>query len=262
MAWSYRTRRTFTRTARRSFRRRGVARPRYSHRRRRVRRSNKTTSAYVTLTQNAQWTLFQDETTPTTSGLVRTWNAFQFSPVTVPGFLDYRSTYSHFRIVKAKLFMARSFGESSPGTTFNYLTVGSRPFAATQMPTSPGAPPANFVPAQLETDLRQAKWQKLRYPNSTSLVVPVGFHPYTMIQTYGPGVNTGGTAWQRVWEANRWMPFSWAFPVGSSPATARGIAFYGPYMVVDGPNGDVPGAFSKAQVECTLRLTVQFKGQR
>ena len=130
------------------------------------------------------------------------------------------------------------------------------------MPTSPGAPVSSFVPAQLETDLRQAKWQKLRYPNSTSLVVPVGFHPYTMIQTYGPGVNSGGTCWQRVWESKRWMPFSWAFPVGNDPASARGIAFYGPYMVVDGPNGDVPGAFSKAQVECTLRVTVQFKGQR
>ena len=221
MAWSYRTRRTFTRTARRSFRRRSVARPRYSHRRRRVRRFNKTTSAYVTLTQNAHWTLFQDETHSGQSGFVRTWNAFQFSPATVPGFLDYRSTYSHFRIVKAKLFMARSFGESSPRTTFNYLTVGSRPFAATQVPAPPGATPASFVPAQLETDLRQAKWQKLRYPNSTSLVVPVGFHPYTMIQTYGPGVNTSGTAWQRVWEANRWMPFSWAFPMGTSTATAR-----------------------------------------
>ena len=88
------------------------------------RRFNKTTSAYVTLTQNAHWTLFQDETHSGQSGFVRTWNAFQFSPATVPGFLDYRSTYSHFRIVKAKLFMARSFGESSPGTTFNYLTSG------------------------------------------------------------------------------------------------------------------------------------------
>ena len=58
------------------------------------------------------------------------------------------------------------------------------------------------------------------------------------------------------------MPFSWAFPMGTSTATARGIAFYGPYMVVDGPNGDVSGAFSKAQVECTLRLTAsQFRGR-
>ena len=137
MAWSYRTRRTFTRTARRSFRRRSVARPRYSRRRNRVRRSNKTTSAYVTLTQNAQWTLFQDGPVPGHSGNVRTWNAFQFSPANMPGFLDYRSTYSHFRIVKAKLFMSRTIGANS-GTTFNYLTVGSRPFAATQLPTSPG----------------------------------------------------------------------------------------------------------------------------
>ena len=184
MAWSYRTRRTFTRTARRSFRRRSVARPRYSHRRRRVRRFNKTTSAYVTLTQNAHWTLFQDETHSGQSGFVRTWNAFQFSPATVPGFLDYRSTYSHFRIVKAKLFMARSFGESSPGlpSTISPWVVGPLRLRKCRHPRTT---PASFVPAQLETDLRQAKWQKLRYPNSTSLVVPVGFHPYTMIQTYG-----------------------------------------------------------------------------
>ena len=158
--------------------------------------------------------------------------------------------------------MARSFGESSPGTTFNYLTVGSRPFAATQVP----APPEPRLLA-----LSRLSWRLiLDRPSGRSsdiltarlLVVPVGFHPYTMIQTYGPGVNTSGTAWQRVWEANRWMPFSWAFPMGTSTATARGIAFYGPYMVVDGPNGDVSGAFSKAQVECTLRLTVQFRGQR
>ena len=198
---------------------------------------------------------------PGQSGNVRTWNAFQFSPATMPGFLDYRSTYSHFRIVKAKLFMSRTIG-ANPGTTFNYLTVGSRPYAATQLPTSAGNIASSFVPPQLETDLRQAKWQKLRYPNNTSLVVPVGFHPYTMIQTYGPGFNTSGTIWQRIWESNRWMPFSWAYPSGDNPATARGIAFYGPYMVVDGSGGDIPASLGGSQVECTLRVTVQFRGQR
>ena len=51
------------------------------------------------------------------------------------------------------------------------------------------------------------------------------------------------------------------FPYGYQHGYCKGIAFYGPYMVVDGPNGDVSGAFSKAQVECTLRLTVNSEGR-
>ena len=40
-----------------------------------------------------------------------------------------------------------------------------------------------------------------------------------------------------------------------------GIAFYGPYVVVDGPEGNLP-LDSTPHVECTLRMVVQFKGQR
>ena len=43
--------------------------------------------------------------------------------------------------------------------------------------------PTALVPAQVETDLRQAKWQKIRNPSTISQVVPIGFHPYTLIQT-------------------------------------------------------------------------------
>ena len=118
----------YTRTARRSFRRRSVARPRYRRPYRRPRRAPKGTySSKVTLTQNAQWTLFSE------SGGSRLWNPFIFSPSVVPGFMDYQTTYSHFRILKAKLFVARSIGGDT-GLSFNYLTVGSRPFAATQPP--------------------------------------------------------------------------------------------------------------------------------
>ena len=105
MAWSYRSRRYSSRTVRRSFRRRRVAGPRYRRRYRRGRRYRKTTSAYVTLTQNAQWTLFTD--TGVDPNVVRKWNAFVFSPASVPGFMDYQATYSHFRILKCKLYMAR-----------------------------------------------------------------------------------------------------------------------------------------------------------
>lgn len=228
---------------------------RYSRRYRRSRRYRKTTSAHVTLTQNAQWALFTD------SGSVRKWNVFTFSPATVPGFMDYQATYSHFRILKCKLFMARSIGGNT-GTSFSYLTVGSRPFAAVQPPGNQSSGPADLVPPQLETDLRQAKWQKVRNPPTTSLVVPIGFHPYTLVQTNGPAtVGLSNRVWQRTWEAKRWMPFTWAqAPV--SGGGLGGIAFYGPYVVVDAVDGDIPGAFSGQAVECTLRLSVQFRGQR
>ena len=209
------------------------------------------------MTQNAQWTLFSE------SGGSRLWNPFIFSPSVVPGFMDYQTTYSHFRILKAKLFVARSIGGDT-GLSFNYLTVGSRPFAATQPPGFQNSGPSQLVPPQLETDLRQTKWQKVRYPNSTTLMVPIGFHPYTLVQTNGPSTaGLSNRCWQRIWEGSRWMPFTWAQALSSGPNPSPGsIAFYGPYLVVDNATGDVPSALSGSAVECTLRLTVQFKGQR
>ena len=144
MAWSYRSRRYSSRTVRRSFRRRRVAGPRYRRRYRRGRRYRKTTSAYVTLTQNAQWTLFTD--TGVDPNVVRKWNAFVFSPASVPGFMDYQATYSHFRILKCKIYMARTIGGNT-GRSFNYLTVGSRPFAAVQAPGNPSSGPSDLVGA-------------------------------------------------------------------------------------------------------------------
>ena len=247
MAWTYRSRRYSSRTVRRSFRRRRMARPRYRRRYRRSRRSRKTTSAYVTLTQNAQWPLFTD--TGSGTNTVRKWSAFVFSPATVPGFMDYQATYSHFRILKCKLYMARTIGGNT-GANFNYLTVGSRPFAAIQAPKL-SAGPNILVPPQLEADLRQAKWQKIRNPSTIAQVVPIGFHPYTIIQTNGPAtIGTPNLPWQRIWEAKRWMPFAWAQIPDQRPGIG-GIAFYGPYVVVDGYDGDIPGAFSGKSVECT-----------
>ena len=71
---------------------------------------------------------------------MRKWNAFVFSPASVPGFMDYQATYSHFRILKCKLYMARTIGGNT-GTAFNYLTVGSRP------PSRPSRPLGTRAPA-------------------------------------------------------------------------------------------------------------------
>ena len=99
---TYRSRRYSSRTVRRSFRRRRVAGSRYRRRYRRGRRSQD----YLRL-RHADAELSVDLSSDT--GSTRKWNAFTFSPATVPGFMDYRATYSHFRIVKCKLYMSRTF---------------------------------------------------------------------------------------------------------------------------------------------------------
>ena len=262
MAWSYRTRRTFTRTARRSFRRRSVSRPRYNRRRWGTRRAaKKTVSSVVMLSQDAVWNLFNpaSETTPDT----RQWFPFAFTPATVPGFAEYKATYSHFRILKAKLYISRNV-VGAEGVTNNYLVVGSRPFAAVTRPGNTAAYPYSYVPPQKEADLRQARWQKIYYPSTVRNVVTASFHPYTLMEAYGPMISSsGGNLWPRIWEGRKWMPFSWI----DAPRTSGGgdgVAFYGPYMVIDTSTGELPkpGTSGQVGVECTLRISVQFRGQR
>ena len=60
-------------------------------------------------------------------------------------------------------------------------------------------------------------------------------------------------------EAKRWMPFTWA-QIGMPGAGPGGIAFYGPYVVVDGPEGNL-SMDATPHVECTLRMIVH-RGQR
>ena len=127
MAWSYRTRRTFTRPLGAPFVDVVVARPRYNRRRWGARRAaKKTVSAVVTLSQDAVWSLFNPSDEATSDA--RRWYPFAFTPSTVPGFAEYKATYSHFRILKAKLYISRNV-LNMEGSTNNYLVVGSRPFA-------------------------------------------------------------------------------------------------------------------------------------
>ena len=107
-----------SRSARR-FRRRTTYGRRFKRVRRYRRRS--TASSVIKLTQDAAWTL-------NATGSPMHWNAFSFSPVSLPGFSDYQTTYSHFRILKAKLFISRTIGDND-GALYNYLVVGSRPFS-------------------------------------------------------------------------------------------------------------------------------------
>nr|WCR62295.1 MAG: capsid protein [ssDNA virus sp.] len=248
--------RRYGRYRRRRFRstRRYRRRPMRRFKRFRRSRRRRTISSVVKLTQDASWQL---NVTGSSTGVL--WNPFSFSPVSMPGFSDYQTTYSHFRILKAKLFVSRTINDND-GALYNYLVVGSRPFAATQGPfPSVGNTPASFVPAQREDALRQTKWQRIHYPSTTTQRVTAGFYPYTMVGTFGPAQIGNASVYQRIWEAKRWMPFNWAWQNPSG--TDRGTSFFGPYMVVDTATGELP-ADASAVVQCTLQVHFQFKGQR
>lgn len=232
----------------RRYRRRTTYRRRFKRVRRYRRRS--TASSVIKLTQDAVWSL-------SASGPRGYWNAFSFSPLSLPGFSDYQATYSHFRILKAKLFVSRTIG-SSDGTLYNYLVVGSRPFAATNSGTE--VTNNSLMPPQKEDALRQTKWQRIHYPNTTTQRVTAGFYPYTLVGTQGPAAVGDNTEWFRIWEAKKWMPFKWALTTGSG--SAQGLTFYGPFMVVDTNKGELPDTPGNATVQCTLQVHVQFKGQR
>ena len=240
-------------TSRRRTRYRGSRsyKPRYRRRqyRRTYRRRRGTTSSVVKLTLDATWQLNNGATPPM-------WEPFTFSPLSMPGFSDYQTTYSHFRIIKAKLFVSRTIG-SNDGSLYNYLVVGSRPFATTN--SGNAATNASLMPGQPEEALRQTKWQKMHYPNTTTQRISAGFYPYTLISTMGPAAIGTNSYWYRIWEAKKWMPFKWALATGTNPQQNQGISFYGPFMIVDTNTGELSGT---PTVQCTLQLHVQFKGQR
>lgn len=258
MAWSYRSKRTYSRSARRSFRRRRLARPRYSRRYRRRYVSRKSTkSAVVKLTATVSHTFGSSSTGP--------WNPFLFTPLALNGFIDYYATYSHFRILKVKLHIPRDVGVepgatasgSNSDTDTNYLVVGSRPYAATTLPNPQGEyNPLRYVPIQTTEALRQSRWQKVIYPNATRTKITIGFYPYTMIATFGPMWSNleSGAQYQRIWESRRWMPFTWATG-GSSQ-----LPFFGPY-IVHTPNFPQDAMYSTG-VTLTMEVWLQFKGQK
>lgn len=242
----------------RGYKRRYTRRRPYAKRRfRRYRRRTSTKSSVVKLTFEATWSLG----TRQSSTMGYQWSPFQFTPSSIPGFKDYQTTYSHFRLLKAKLYMANhDFNDTTQQPTLNYLVVGSRPFAATTAPVTGTSTPAEYVPPQFESDLRQARWQRVHYPSRITSKISMSFIPYTMVATNGPAIGDPSKIWQRIWEGKRWMPFAWGYQSGY-PA----LTFFGPYIVAQIPEGTDPdynASSTSYPAHGTLELYVQFKGQK
>lgn len=208
-----------------------------------------------------------------------TYRPFDFDVRNLPGFNDYATVYSQFRLLKAVLYVRTSSSyvreevvsssAATPATTMvapqnDYLVVSSGPFASTSAPLNPAQQinPANTVPPQTEGSLRQSRWQKVRYPSKVTSKLVVPFKPYTMVADYGPTVYSNPSSptpvvYQRKWGARRWMPFSWALTGQSA------LKFFGPYVIENTPQMRSPGIDAQTSSHyCTLVVYCQFKGQK
>lgn len=237
----------------RRYARRTATRKRYRLRRRVYRRrarrrspGSRTRSALIKLTAERTWIC----------GAGNGWYAFRFTPNEIPGFSDYQSVFSEFRILKAVAKITRSDEIS------HYLTVPSRAFATSKgnWPSagSSGGKYDNMLPVRDETQLRQARWQKELYPNTTTGAVSFGFKPYTMVGTFGPATSTQ-VAYFRVWEGSAWTPIAWVLPADYETGGSSPIYFYGPYIVLNRADNSTP---TDLKVNLTLQLYVKFRGQK
>lgn len=187
-----------------------------------------------------------------------TYTPFAFTPNQLPGFTDYMSVYQKYRFVAAKLDIATPFATGGTATLpFNYLVVGSRPFAETNppvAPTDPGTHGQYFTP-QSEAELRQTRWQKVKYPSHITQKVTAKFKPYTMIAGFGPQtINNNPRLWQRTWEGSKWTPFTWS--------ETGGLSYFGPFCVIS--NNTVADVEQAPVTEAKVTLTVwmKFMGQK
>lgn len=211
-------------------------------------------SSVVKLQGSGSWHIHDQHT--------ETYFPFSFSPVQVQGFSEYQAVYSHFKILKVVMTIMRpgkSLGSSTLARLEKYAVIPSRTFAAVQQPfNSVTNAPLQYVPAQTAYALGQTKWYKERLVSETRQGIRVGFYPYTMVGTFGPTSVGNAGVYQRVWEAKRWMPFSWAHQNPDNPALKQGTSFWGPYIIFDG--GADQAQWDDVGVGYTMY--VKFKGQK
>ena len=217
-------------------------------------RKGKTTSSVVCLTTEFNWFFINNSNQQLHDPLT-------FTVHNMPGFIDYQTVYSHFRILKAKMYMATQYADSKVQGQTSYLVVGSRPFAAGQKPLD-RYPAASdwYLPAVTENELRQARWQRMHYPSTTKQAISATFYPYTMVGTLGPAYLSKDVFFQRIWEAKKWMPFTWAWNPKTPNSDSVGLYFYGPYMVRNIANAT--GVTLPDTLTVQLRVWFQFKGQK
>lgn len=203
-----------------------------------------------------------------------------FTPTEFPGFFDYSSTYSQFRILKGQCKVHIALPEDSETNAplsnqpYTYLRVASRPFlesSAVYQDTSGSDPmPVTQLLAALRvtsTQIRQSRWQRQYYPNDIKNVVSFKFYPYTLewsgkpVGTLTPVSSSAGiTSYPKWRSARRWMPMSW-LGLPSSESTDD-VSMFGPYFNRLLSTQDDSQALTQFAPVCTVSIWCQFRGQK
>lgn len=231
-----------------------------------------TKSAIIKLTTPITWDI--GSVTGTGTG-INYWPV-AFSPNGINGWADYTSTYSQFRIVKARgtIFRAESVQsceciDNEGNKEYNcslalrhgFAFASSRQFfQGTPYTTSSIQGLNSIVPLQTLNALRQGRWYKERFPNQQVNHVNFAFRPWYCTATNGPIAFQGNTLanFSAPRSASRWMPVYWGaqFP----------ISFFGPYIAAITPEQTPYIEYSARSPKTTwtgkLTLYLQFRGQK
>lgn len=206
-----------------------------------------------------------------------------FTPTQFPGFLDYASTYSEFRLLKASCKVHLALPEDSAAGAplsnqpYTYVRTASRSFierSATFGSNSQGGSPNSIGDILHQqplgiTELRQSRWQRQYYPSDIKNSLTFKFYPYTLTWTgrpVGDITNFASQAYRnsylRYASGRRWMPMSFlGNPNIPADQPNNDVSFLGPYFVRLLSTLDDSQSLPAFQPVCTLHLWCQFRGQ-
>lgn len=203
-----------------------------------------------------------------------------FTPDQFPGFTEYSTTYSQFRILKAQCKVHIALPEDSETNAplsnqpYTYLRVASRPFLeskAIYREVPQGGAPIAVTQALAAfqvtaTDIRQSRWQRQYYPSDIKNVVSFKFYPYTLEWSGKPvggltpvSTTAAGMTYPKWRSGRRWMPMSF---VASIPGAEDDVTFFGPYFNRLLSTQADSQALAEFAPVCTLSIWVQFRGQK
>lgn len=211
-----------------------------------------------------------------------------FTPTQLPGFIDYATTYSEFRILKAvcKVHLAvpgdEQEGAALSNQPYTYLRVASRSFIESSAllktgaagPATSGSNPIAITdllagnPLNI-SDVRQSRWQRQYYPSDIKNSITFKFYPYTLewsgkpVGNYAVDAATAPyTAYLKYRSGRRWMPMSFIGRVPTENSQWDDVSFLGPYFLRLLSTEADTQALGQFRPVITLSVWAQFRGQK
>lgn len=200
-----------------------------------------------------------------------------FAPTQLPGFLDWQTTMSEFRILKAHAKIPINPGTTTEGAladqTSSYLRVSSRPITTTKALVAGtssivglvNVPLGVALRANLDT-LRQTKYSKQMFPNDIRNSLALSFYPYTFqwsghVYTNGTdSTSAANTQYLEYRSGRRWMSMSF---LGATQEAGDDVVFVGPYVAkLAASTPDVAQTTTTWVPSVLLTVYAQFRGQK